>query len=117
MNRRIPAITMMVLALLCVVTQGAWAENQDTAKVSQMNRQFRMLYEAGDDSAFYKYAHEFEEYLKSTNDRKTYYVTKTNEGFYDIRQKHLFRAIRTAELLDADVRRNKDVDYYYLPPR
>lgn len=80
-----------------------------------MNRQFRVLYEAGNDSVFYEYAHVFEDYLKSINDWKTYYVTKTNEGFYDIRRKNLFRAIRTAEYLDADVRRNNDVDYYYLP--
>ena len=105
----------IILALLCSVVQGAWAESPDTAKVTEMNRRFRILYEAGNDSAFYQYANEFEEYLKSTGDWKTYYVTKTNEGFYDIRQKNLFRAIRTAEYLDADVRRNKDVDYYYLP--
>ena len=83
--------------------------------MEQMNRQFRVLYEAGNDSVFYEYAHVFEDYLKSINDWKTYYVTKTNEGFYDIRQKHLFQAILTAEELDADVRQNKDVDYYYLP--
>ena len=103
----------MVLLLFCF--SSAAVATEDEEKVSQMNRQFRMLYEAGNDSAFYQYAHEFEEYLKSTGDWKTYYVTKTNEGFYDIRQKNLFRAIRTAQYLDADVRRNKDVDYYYLP--
>ena len=80
-----------------------------------MYRQFRMLYEKGDDSAFYQHAHAFEEFLKSTNDWKSYYKTKTNEGFYDIKQKYLFRAIVTAQYLDADVRRNKDVEYYYLP--
>ena len=108
-------INLIILVLLCAFAQEAWAESWDTAKVAEMNRRFRILYEAGNDSAFYRYAHEFEEYLKSTGDWKTYYVTKTNEGFYDIRRKHLFRAIRTAEYLDADVRRNNDVDYYYLP--
>ena len=108
-------INLIILVLLCAFAQGAWAESWDTAKVAEMNRRFRILYEAGNDSAFYQYAHTFEDYLKRTGDWKTYYVTKTNEGFYDIRQKHLFRAIRTAEYLDADVRRNKDVDYYYLP--
>ena len=110
-----PVIILMILVLLCAFAQGTWAESQDTAKVAEMNRRFRILYEAGNDSAFYQYAHTFEDYLKRTGDWKTYYVTKTNEGFYDIRQKHLFRAIRTAEYLDADVRRNNDVDYYYLP--
>ena len=105
--------TLLVLLLFCF--SSAAVATEDEEKVSQMNRQFRMLYEAGNDSAFYQYAHEFEEYLKSTCDWKTYYVTKTNEGFYDTRQKNLFRAIRTAQYLDADVRRNKDVDYYYLP--
>ena len=108
-------INLIILVLLCAFAPGAWAESRDTAKVAEMNRRFRILYEAGNDSAFYRYAHEFEEYLKRTGDWKTYYVTKTNEGFYDIRRKNLFRAIRTAEYLDADVRRNNDVDYYYLP--
>ena len=107
---------LMSLALLCMVAQGIWADDEpDPSKAEEMNRQFRILYEAGNDSAFYAYAQEYEEYLKSTDDWKTYYVTKTNEGFYDIRQKHLFRAIMTAEDLDAEVRRNKDVAYYYLP--
>ena len=112
MNRRLLNL-LTVLLLFCF--SSAVAETEEEKKVSQMNRQFRVLYEAGNDSAFYQFAHEFEEYLKSKGDWKTYYVTKTNEGFYDIRQKNLFRAIRTAEYLDADVRRNNDVDYYYLP--
>lgn len=80
-----------------------------------MYRQYRALYDKGDDSAFYQHVHAFEEFLKSTNDWKSYYKIKTNEGFYDIKQKHLFRAIVTAQYLDADVRKNKDVEYYYLP--
>ena len=87
---------------------------EDGRKASQMYRQFRMLYEKGDDSAFYQHAHAFEEYLKSTNDLKSYYKTMTNEGFYDIKQNHLFRAIQTAQTLDAEARKNKSVDYYYL---
>ena len=108
-------INLIVLVLLCAFAQGAWAESRDTAKVSEMNRRFRILYEAGNDSAFYQFAQEFEDYLKRTGDWDTYYKTKTNEGFYDIRRKNLFRAIVTAKYLDADVRRNKAVDYYYLP--
>lgn len=87
---------------------------EDGKKTSQMYRQFRMLYEKDDDSAFYQHAHVFEEYLKSTNDLKSYYKTMTNEGFYDIKQNHLFRAIQTAQTLDAEARKNKSVDYYYL---
>ena len=103
----------VLLVLLCAVAQGTWA-TEDGKKASQMYRQFRMLYDKGDDSAFYQHAHAFEEYLKSTNDWKSYYKTKTNEGFYDIKQKNLFRAIVTAQYLDSDARKNKDVEYYYL---
>ena len=103
---------MVVTLLFCFAfSVGA---TEDSKKASQMYRQFRMLYDKGDDSAFYQHAHAFEEYLKSTNDWKSYYKTKTNEGFYDIKQKHLFRAIVTAQYLDADARKNKDVEYYYL---
>lgn len=103
----------VLLILLCAVAQGAWA-TEESKKASQMYRQFRMLYDKGDDSAFYQHAHAFEEFLKSTKDWKSYYKIKTNEGFYDIKQKHLFRAIVTAQYLDADARKNKDVEYYYL---
>ena len=103
----------VLLILLCTVAQGAWA-TEESKKASQMYRQFRMLYDKGDDSAFYQHAHAFEEFLKSTKDWKSYYKIKTNEGFYDIKQKHLFRAIVTAQYLDADARKNKDVEYYYL---
>ena len=112
MNLRLHSL-LAILLLFC--SSFAIAATEEEEKVAQMNLQFRKLYEAGNDSAFYQFAHEFEDYLKSTGDWKTYYVTKTNEGFYDIRQKNLFRAITTAKYLDNDVRRNKDVDYYYLP--
>ena len=87
---------------------------EDSKKASQMYRQFRMLYDKGDDSAFYEHVHDFENYLKSTNDLKSYYKTMTNEGFYDIKQNHLFRAIQTARILDEEARKNNSVDYYYL---
>ena len=87
---------------------------EEGRKASQMYAQFRMLYDKGDDSAFYQHAHAFEEFLKSTNDWKSYYKTKTNEGFYDLRHHHLQRAIQTAQALDAEVRKNNAVDYYYL---
>ena len=93
----------------------AIAGTEEARKASRMYRQFCTLYDQGDDSAFYQHALAFEDFLKSTNDWKSYYKTKTNEGFYDIKQKNLFRAIATAQDLDADVRRNKDVEYYYLP--
>ena len=112
MNLRLHSL-LAILLLFC--SSFAIAATEEEEKVAQMNLQFRKLYEAGNDSAFYQFANEFEDYLKSTGDWKTYYVTKTNEGFYDIRQRNLFRAITTAKYLDNDVRRNKDVDYYYLP--
>ena len=93
----------------------AIAGNENGRKASRMYRQFCTLYDQGDDSAFYQHALAFEDFLKSTNDWKSYYKTKTNEGYYDIKQKNLFRAIAIAQDLDADVRRNKDVEYYYLP--
>ena len=104
---------LTIFLLFCFSSSALAVDESD--KASQMSLQFRKLYEAGNDSVFYQFAHEYEEYLKSTGDWDSYYKTKTNEGFYDIRQKHLIRAIMTAQLLDADVRRNKDVDYYYLP--
>ena len=106
------ALTILIALMFCF--SSSFGATEDSKKASQMYRQFRMLYDKGDDSAFYQHAHAFEEYLKSTNDWKSYYKTKTNEGFYDIKQKNLFRAIVTAQYLDSDARKNKDVEYYYL---
>lgn len=111
MNKRLYSL-LTVLLLFCV--SSAFAEKQDNRKASEMYRQFRALYEKGDDSAFYQHAHAFEAYLKSTGDLKSYYKTMTNEGFYDIKQNHLFRAIQTAQTLDQEVRKNQSIDYYYL---
>ena len=111
MNKRYLNL-LTVLLLFCF--SSAIAETEDGKKTSQMYRQFRALYDKGEDSAFYQHIHDFENYLKSTNDMKSYYKMMTNEGFYDIKQNHLFRAIQTAQILDEEARRNNSVDYYYL---
>ena len=103
---------LTVILLFCF--SSVVVATEDSKKASQMYRQFRMLYDKGDDSAFYEHVHDFENYLKSTNDLKSYYKTMTNEGFYDIKQNHLFRAIQTARILDEEARKNNSVDYYYL---
>ena len=103
---------LTVILLFCF--SSVVVATEDSKKASQMYRQFRMLYDKGDDSAFYEHIHDFENYLKSTNDLKSYYKTMTNEGFYDIKQNHLFRAIQTARILDEEARKNNSVDYYYL---
>ena len=59
-----------------------------------MNRQFRKLYEAGNDSAFYQFAHEFEDYLKSTGDWKTYYEERLAEKTKDTGALTLSKAMR-----------------------
>ena len=109
-KRRFNLLTVVLLFCFSSVV----VATEDSKKASQMYRQFRMLYDKGDDSAFYEHVHDFENYLKSTNDMKSYYKTMTNEGFYDIKQNHLFRAIQTARILDEEARRNNSVDYYYL---
>ena len=111
MNTRLCSL-LTVFLLFCLTS--AMADTEYNRKASQMYRQFRMLYDKGDDSAFYQHAHAFEDFLKSTGDLKSYYKTMTNEGFYDIKQNNLFRAIQTAQTLDAESRQNKSIDYYYL---
>ena len=111
MNKR--HLNLLIIFLLFCFSLSVVA-TEEGKKTSQMYRQFRMLYDKGDDSAFYQHAHAFEAYLKSINDLKSYYMTMTNEGFYDIKQNHLFRAIQTAQTLDGEAKKNKSVDYYYL---
>lgn len=111
MNKR--RFNLLTVVLLFCFSSVVFA-TEDSKKASQMYRQFRMLYDKGDDSAFYEHVHDFENYLKSTNDLKSYYKTMTNEGFYDIKQNHLFRAIQTTRILDEEARKNNSVDYYYL---
>lgn len=110
-NKR-PINLLTVLLLFCF--SSAIAANEEDEKVRQMYRQYRVLYDKGDDNAFYQHVHAFEAYLKEKKDLKSYYKIMTNEGLYDIKQNHLFRAIQTAQALDAEARKNKSVDYYYL---
>lgn len=109
-NRQFNLLT--VILLFCF--SSSVVATEEGRKTSQMYRKYRMLYDKGDDSAFYQHVHAFEAYLKRTNDLKSYYKMMTNEGFYDLKQNHLFRAIQTAQTLDAEARKNKSVDYYYL---
>ena len=104
----------LLTVILLFWCSAAFAASYDEETVRQMYRQFRALYNKGDDSAFYQHVKVFEDYLKKHDDLPSYYKTRTNEGFYDLKQNHLFRAIQTAESLDAEVRKNNAVDYYYL---
>lgn len=80
----------------------------------ELFHQFRELYESDSEEKFYDVANEFEEYLLDNDRLVDYYKIKCNEGFYDVRHRHIYKAMKTAKELDEVVRRNGDTDYYYL---
>ncbi len=106
---------MCLVALLFLLSPSAVSANTEAEeKMLEMFRQFRELYETDSEEEFYKMAHEFEEYLL-TNDRKSdFYKIKCNEGFYDVRHQHNYKAMKTARELDEAMRKNGDSKYYYL---
>ena len=73
-NRQFNLLT--VILLFCF--SSSVVATEEGRKTSQMYRKYRMLYDKGDDSAFYQHAHAFEDFLKSTGDLKSYYKTMTN---------------------------------------
>jgi hypothetical protein len=92
----------------------ASANAEDEEKMLEMFHQFRELYEKGSEEEFYELANDYEEYLLDNDRLVDYYKIKCNEGFYDVRHRHVYKAMKTAKELDEVVRRNGDTDYYYL---
>ena len=92
----------------------ASANPTEEEKVLEMFHQFRELYEKGSEEEFYELANDYEEYLLDNDRLVDYYKIKCNEGFYDVRHRHIYKAMKTAKELDEVVRRNGDTAYYYL---
>lgn len=92
----------------------ASAYSTEEEKVLEMFHQFRELYEKGSEEEFYELANDYEEYLLDNDRLVDYYKIKCNEGFYDVRHRHIYKAMKTAKELDEVVRRNGDTAYYYL---
>ena len=92
----------------------ASAYSTEEEKVLEMFHQFRDLYEKDSEEEFYDFAHDYEEYLLDNDRLVDYYKIKCNEGFYDVRHRHIYKAMKTAKELDEVVRRNGDTAYYYL---
>ena len=90
------------------------AYTEEEEKRLEMYHQFRDLYEKDSEEEFYDFAHDYEEYLLDNDRLVDYYKIKCNEGFYDVRHRHIYKAMKTAKELDEIVRRNGASDYYYL---
>lgn len=90
------------------------AYTEEEEKLLEMYHQFRDLYEKDSEEEFYDFAHDYEEYLLDNDRLVDYYKIKCNEGFYDVRHRHIYKAMKTAKELDEIVRRNGASDYYYL---
>jgi tetratricopeptide (TPR) repeat protein len=92
----------------------ASAYSTEEEKVLEMFHQFRELYEKSSEEEFYELANDYEEYLLDNDRLVDYYKIKCNEGFYDVRHRHIYKAMKTVKELDEVVRRNGDTAYYYL---
>ena len=107
---RICLLAVFLLMTPCV--SSAYTEEEE--KLLEMYHQFRDLYEKDSEEEFYDFAHDYEEYLLDNDRLVDYYKIKCNEGFYDVRHRHIYKAMKTAKELDEIVRRNGASDYYYL---
>lgn len=107
---RICLLAVFLLMTPCV--SSAYTEEEE--KRLEMYHQFRDLYEKDSEEEFYDFAHDYEEYLLDNDRLVDYYKIKCNEGFYDVRHRHIYKAMKTAKELDEIVRRNGASDYYYL---
>ena len=108
--------TVVCLSTVLLLTNPCFASTyaEEEEKMLEMFHQFRELYEKGSEEEFYELANDYEEYLLDNDRLVDYYKIKCNEGFYDVRHRHIYKAMKTAKELDEVVRRNGDTDYYYL---
>lgn len=110
---RIKIFLISWLLGLAVVPVGANAGLD--AEMADRYKQFRELFDSGDESAFYPFIADYEDFLLKNGKKEEYYKIKCNEGFFDLGRRHLIRAMKTARQLDEDVRADKAELFFYLP--
>ena len=116
LNYRLNLILTALLLIACVDVAFADKAITDlTGEDKERFDKFRHLFTTGNPTEFYNYTKEYAEYLKKQGDMNLYYKLKNNEGFYALRHKQILQAMEYAQQLEAEVRKNKAEDYYYLP--
>ena len=108
---------ILVILLLLVATAAPAADvgpgdlkGEDKAHFDR----FRELFQYGSPDEFFSYAKDYERELKGKGYMMLYYKLRHNEGFYALRHNLVFRAMKIAEELDAEIRRVGARKYAYL---
>ena len=116
LKNQLNLILTAVLLVVCVdMALADKAVTDLTGEDKERFDKFRHLFTTGNPTEFYNYTKEYAEYLKKQGDMNLYYKLKNNEGFYALRHKQILQAMEYAQQLEAEVRKNKAEDYYYLP--
>ena len=109
---------LLVSTLLLMVSQSVFSAEKQVADLVGEDRirydQFRRLLNGGQPEEFYAFTQDYEKELKTKGYMMLYYKLKTNEGFFALGHRQLFRAMQYAEELDKEVREAGASDYFYL---
>lgn len=101
-----------------MVSQSVFSAEKQVADLVGEDRirydQFRRLLNGGQPEEFYAFTQDYEKELKTKGYMMLYYKLKTNEGFFALGHRQLFRAMQYAEELDKEVREAGASDYFYL---
>jgi len=116
LNNYLNLILTVVLLMACVDVAVADKTISDlTGEDKERFEKFRHLFTTGNPDEFYSYAKEYETYLKKQGDMNLYYKLKNNEGFFALRHGQILQAMKYAQELEEEVRKNHAEDFYYLP--
>ena len=98
-----------------MVSQSVFSAEKQVADLVGEDRirydQFRRLLNGGQPEEFYAFTQDYEKELKTEGYMMLYYKLKTNEGFFALGHRQLFRAMQYAEELDKEVREAGASDY------
>ena len=112
-------IECLILTVVCMILSmdavSAKREAEDLkVEIDNLLPQFFEAYENDDEMRFPPLATELAEALRDANDNVRYYKIRANEVYFNLRNRHLYRAMQVVRRLDEDMHADRATDYYYL---
>ena len=111
-------LSLCLLVVLLMVPTGVFSADVGPEDLVGEDRvefdRFRRLFQYGTPDEFFPFARDYEKSLRDKGFTMLYYKLLNNEGFFALRHNMVFRAMKIAERLDAELRDNGASRFYYL---
>ena len=111
-------ISLILSVVLLMVSTEAFCDDVGPDDLVGEDRvefdRFRHLFQYGTPDDFFPFARDYEKSLRDKGYMMLYYKLLNNEGFFSLRHNMIFRAMKIAERLEGELRRDQANRFYYL---